>query len=121
MEDIKVWGIHTLNASLFLSKNVIALGWKEFGDLTQIEGTREAFKAHYANVYPNAKKGQIPTSSGMLFRFLHEVQVGDYVIFPSKIERKINIGIVEGGYYYEASGDEYVHRRKVKWTALRNR
>ena len=31
----------------------------------------------------------------MLYRFVCEVQVGDYVVFPSKIDRKINIGIVE--------------------------
>jgi len=113
-EDTRVWGIHTLNDTLFLSKSLIALGWKEFGDLSEIEGNREAFKEHYAKVYPNAKKGQIPTSSGMLFRFMNEVQVGDYIVFPSKIDRKINIGIIESGYYYEDDG-EYVNRRKVKW------
>lgn len=42
----------------------------------------------------------------MLYRFRHEVQVGDYVVFPSKSDRKVNIGVVEG---------EYVQTRKVKW------
>lgn len=114
-EEKKVWGIHTLNDSLFLSKNLIAIGWREFGDLKNVEGSRDAFKAHYAEVYPDVKKGQIPTSSGMLYRFLYEAQIGDYVVFPSKIDRKINIGIIESDYYFEDADGEYVQRRKVKW------
>lgn len=114
-EEKKVWGIHTLNDNLFLSKDLIAIGWREFGDLTKVEGSRDAFKAHYAEVYPDVKKGQIPTSSGMLYRFLYEAQIGDYVVFPSKIDRKINIGTIESDYYFEDADGEYVQRRKVKW------
>lgn len=51
----------------------------------------------------------------MLYRFIHEVQIGDYVVFPSKSDRKINIGTVEGDYFYEDNDGEYVQRRKVKW------
>ena len=114
-EEKKIWGIHTLNDNLFLNKNVIALGWEPLGDLAQIEGTREAFKARYSEVYPDAKKGNIATSAGMLYRFKCEAQTGDYVIFPSKTDRKINIGIIEGDYYYEENDGDYVQRRKVKW------
>ena len=28
----RIWGIHTTDDSLFLHNNVIAIGWKEFGD-----------------------------------------------------------------------------------------
>ena len=114
-EEKRVWGIHTLDDNLFLSKSLIALGWEEFGDLSLLEGTREKFKEHYIETYPDAKKGQIPMSSGMLYRFIHEVQIGDYVVFPSKIDRKINIGTVESGYYYDTTDGHYVQRRKVKW------
>ena len=51
----------------------------------------------------------------MLYRFIYEMQVGDYVVFPSKTDRMINIGMVEGEYYYEPSAPEYVQQRKVKW------
>lgn len=114
-EEKRVWGIHTLNDNLFLSKDLIAIGWRDFGDLTKIEGTRDAFKAHYVEAYPDAKKGQIANGAGMLFRFLHEAQIGDYVVFPSKIDRKINIGTIESDYYFEDADGEYVQRRKVKW------
>lgn len=114
-EDKKVWGIHTQNDSLFLNKDLIAIGWRDFGDLSKVEESRDAFKAHYIEAYPDAKKGQIANGAGMLYRFLHEVQIGDYVVFPSKTDRKINIGTIDGDYYFEDSDGEYVQRRKVKW------
>lgn len=114
-EDKKVWGIHTQNDNLFLNKDLIAIGWRDFGDLSKVEASRDAFKAHYIEAYPDAKKGQIANGAGMLYRFIHEVQIGDYVVFPSKTDRKINIGTVEGDYFYEDNDGEYVQRRKVKW------
>lgn len=113
-ENKVVWGIHTQDDGLFLNKNVIALGWDKFGDLSKIEDTREAFKAHYIECYPDAKPGAVPTSSGMLFRFINEAKIGDYVVFPSKVDRKINIGVIEDDYYF-VEKEKYCQRRKVKW------
>lgn len=114
-DEKRVWGIHTTDDSLFLHNNIIAIGWKAFGDCSSIEPTREAFKDHYCKAYPNAKKGAIATSAGMLYRFTHEMKVGDYVVFPSKIDRKINIGIVESEFFYNPQAALYVQQRKVKW------
>jgi len=114
-EEKRVWGIHTKDDNLFLQKDVIAIGWKEIGDLSKIKTERDAFKEKYAQVYPDAKKGSIANGAGMLYRFVCEVQVGDYVVFPSKIDRKINIGIVEGNYEYNPDAVEYVQQRRVKW------
>ena len=115
IEEKRVWGIHTLDQSLFLKENVIAIGWKEMGDLSCIVKSREVFKEKYIAVYPDAKKGSIATCAGMLYRFCYEVQMGDYVVFPSKNDRMINIGIVEGDYYFDAAQADYAQVRKVKW------
>lgn len=115
MEEKKVWGIHTLDDNLFLKNNVIAIGWPDLGDLSKVTATREAFKERYAQIYPNDKPGAIPTSAGMLYRFIHEIKIGDYVVFPSKVDRMVNIGVVEGEYTYVDSEKEYVQQRKVKW------
>ena len=114
-DEKRIWGIHTTDDSLFLHNHIIAIGWKEFGDCSSIEPTREAFKDHYCKVYPNAKKGAIATSAGMLYRFTHEMKVGDYVVFPSKVDRKINIGVVESEFFYNPQAPLYVQQRKVKW------
>lgn len=116
-EEKRVWGIHTLDDSLFLKGELIAIGWKEMGDLSVINNTREVFKSKYAEVYPDAKKGSIATSAGMLYRFCHEAQVGDYVVFPSKADRNIYIGVIEGVYQHDENAYEYVNQRKVKWLA----
>jgi restriction system protein len=114
-EESRFWGIHTLNDNLFLKDNIIAIGWPKMGDLALVEANREAFKEKYVQVYPEAKKGNIATSAGMLYRFCHEVQIGDYVVFPSKINREVNIGVIEGEYIYDSTQEEYVQTRKVKW------
>ena len=100
MEEKRVWGIHTLDDYMFLNRSVIAIGWKPMGDLSEIAPDREAFKKKFASVYPEAKLQAVANSAGMLYRFVHEVKVGDYVVFPSKINRQINIGIIEGDYQY---------------------
>ena len=114
-EEKRVWGIHSLNDGLLLKEGIIAIGWKEIGDLSLVDNSREAFKTKYAEAYPKTKKGSIATSAGMLYRFCHEAQVGDYVVFPSKADRTINIGIIEGEYKYDENAYEYANQRKVKW------
>ena len=111
----KIWGIHTQDEGLFLKDDKIAIGWKEIGNLKDIPANRDDFKEKYIQIFPDAKKGSIPTSVGMLYRFCHEVQIGDFVVYPSKSDRMINIGEVTGDYVYAADAHEYVQQRDVKW------
>lgn len=113
--NARIWGIHTMDDSLFLNQNIIAIGWDATGDLSRIEPTREAYKNEYIRAYPNAKKGSVATGAGMLYRFSCEMQKGDYIVFPSKIDRKINIGIVKSDYFHDNAAAMYPNRRKVKW------
>ena len=113
--NARIWGIHTMDDSLFLNQNIIAIGWDTIGDLSRIEPTREAYKNEYIRAYPNAKKGSVATGAGMLYRFFCETQKGDYIVFPSKIDRKINIGIVESDYFHDDAAAMYPNQRKVKW------
>lgn len=114
-DEKRVWGIHTMNDALFLNDNIIAIGWSKMGDLKQIEGNRDAFKERYNTVYPDSKKGAVANGAGMLYRFVYDVQIGDYVVFPSKIDRRINIGTIESDYIYNPDATEYVQQRKVRW------
>ena len=115
MEEKKVWGIHTMDDYMFLNRNLIAIGWKEMGDLSALDPERDAFKKKYMSVYPDAKLQAVANSAGMLYRFVHETKIGDYVVFPSKVNREINIGIIEGDYVYSSGETEYVQTRKIKW------
>lgn len=113
-DEKRVWGIHTMNDQLFLTHDLIAIGWKEMGDLSLISPNRNAYKERYAKVYPKAKKQMVAGGAGMLYRFVCEAQIGDYIVFPSKFNREINIGIIEDNYYYAPDAAEFVQQRKVK-------
>jgi restriction system protein len=120
MKEVTIWGIHggkTGDAdSLFLKKNVVAVGWAKMGDLPKIGPTRDGFKAAVAQAYPDAKPGAIPNNAGQPYRFVHEMQVGDLVVYPSKRDRQVHIGRIEGGYRHDPSGEEsYPNRRPVAW------
>ena len=115
MEDKRIWGIHTMDDHMFLNNGIIAIGWRDIGDLSLLPAEREAFKEKYQKTYPDSKIQATANSAGMLYRFVHEAKNGDYVVFPSKFNREINIGIIEGDYVYNPSQTEYVQTRKVKW------
>ena len=111
-----VWGIHTTNDLLFLNTSVIAIGWERMGNLALLPATKVGFVSQYSKAYPDAKKRSVSVGVGMLFRFYNEIKIGDYVVYPSKIDRMINIGQVTGNYFFDEKDDVcLVHRRTVKW------
>ena len=118
--ETNLWGIHAGKTgdadALFLKKNCVALGWTKMGDLTSLKADRDAFKARVAEVYPEKKPGAIPNNAGQLFRFVHEMKLGDMVIYPSKRDRQVHLGRVESDYTYDPKTEPgYPHARKVKW------
>jgi restriction system protein len=120
MNEIFVWGIHAGKTgdadSLFMKKHVVALGWTSMGDLSKIKPERDAFKEEVKRVYPNKTPGAIANNAGQLYRFVHELQKGHYVVYPSKHDRQVHIGQVEGKYEYRPDLEkEYPHVHSVKW------
>jgi len=113
-----VWSIHAGTTgqadSIFLEKNQVAVGWPRIADLREIPPDRDSFKQRMKEAYPEAKQGAIPTTAGVLFRFLHEVKPGDLVVYRSKVDKKVHIGEITGDYDY-VSGARYPHRRPVRW------
>lgn len=118
--EVTFWGIHggkTGDADrLLLKGNCVALGWVKMGDLSGIRPDREAFKARVSEIYPDAKPGAIPNNAGQLFRYVHEMKPNDIIVYPSKRDRQVHLGRVEGSYRYDPSKEErYPHLRPVKW------
>lgn len=116
----RLWGIHAGRTgdadSLFLQKNVIALGWNKIGDLSRLKGGREDLKVAVERAYPEKKPGGVAGSAGQLFRFANEMKNGDLVLYPSKQDRLVHVGRVEGPYRHDpASEPGYPHQRPVKW------
>jgi restriction system protein len=113
-----IWGIHMGREHGLdpVERGYVAIGWSEMGDLATIAPNREAFKQTYARAYPEDKAGTIPVAAGVAFRFAVEMKPGDLVIFPSKPDRMVNIGVVEGNYRYMANDPlDRPQHRSVKW------
>ena len=102
--------------ALFKSKSVIALGWHGTQDLTQLPNDREAFKAAYREAFPEASEGNVNASASQLYRFVHELQEGDVVAYPSKLDRQVHLGRVNGPYtFVSKAAVGYCHQRSVTW------
>lgn len=101
--------------TLFLKKNYAGIGWK-IGDLGSLRPTREAFKQKIQEAFPELKQGATRNFTGQLFRFVHEIKVGDTIVYPSKLDRQVHIGKFTGPCKYDPTVDEnYPNLRPVKW------
>jgi restriction system protein len=88
-----IWGIHggkTGDAhSLFLNKNVVAVGWPAMGDLSAIPPNREAFKAAVAKTYPQHKPGAIPNNAGCCIAVRGGILPAGSASFPETCHRSL--------------------------------
>ena len=124
--EIVMWGIHAGRGGeadgLFRKDKRIALGWSAIGDLRLLPADREAFKTAVAAAYPEFKAAAIPNQAGQIYRFIHEMQVGDLVVYPSKQDRVISVGRVVGDYEYNPKQNPaFPHQRKVEWISSQAR
>jgi restriction system protein len=117
--ETNIWGIHAGKTGdadeLFLKRNCVGLGWTRIGDLSKLDPDREAFKSLVAEKYPE-KPSAVPVNAGQLFRFVHEMKRGDFIAYPSKRDRHVHLGRVEGDYRFDPKTEPgYPHVRAVKW------
>lgn len=117
----KVWGLHMPVEIGFeaVEASRVSIGWAAMGDLSQLPKDRQAIKAAISRAYPGKKQGAIPVEAGVIYRFVHEIKAGDYVVYPSKHDRLVNIGRFTGEFVYEVGPQEdddgYPNSRKVEW------
>ncbi|MBC8509418.1 MAG: restriction endonuclease [Chloroflexi bacterium] len=119
MDEITIWGIHAGKKgdaeTLFKKHDVVAIGWHELGSFADL-ASREDFKKKYSEIFPAKSKGHVATSAGQLYRFTHEMNVGDLIVFPSREEREVLIGEIVGDYQHKPEvNQEYPNQRKVNW------
>lgn len=116
-DEVRVWGIHMGEhvGARPIEQGYVAIGWPDLGDLRQYPD-REALKAALAKIYPDKKAGSRPVDAGILYRFGHEMKLGDLVVYPSKHDRMVNIGHIKGDLEHLADDPHnYPNHRKVKW------
>jgi restriction system protein len=120
VKERPIWGIHMGkgHARRPIDESYIAIGWSKMGNLAKLPADRDDFKKAVAKTYPQIKPGAIPVVAGTLFKFAYEMKIGDLVIYPSKIDRMVNLGTIEDGYEFKPSTDDGdgPNRHSVKWT-----
>jgi restriction system protein len=97
-----------------LDNNVVTIGWNKFNDLSKIK-SREELTRLYLKLNPGSKKMKAANEVGQIWRFIQEIQKGDLVALPLKMQSGISIGKVESDYQYKEITPNIKHIRYVKW------
>lgn len=99
----------------FLSRQMVAIGWRELGDISNVH-TREQISKLVASTYPDNNKFHNAASAGQVYRFREEIMPGKAVVTYDSSQRTYHLGTVTGDYaYHPEYGSELVHTRPVKW------
>jgi restriction system protein len=117
----KVWGIHMPEwvGDDPIEKSYACLGWPDVGNIFEFPADREAYKVAIHHAYPEKKPGAIPVDAGTLYRFAHEIEAGDLIVYPSKHNRMVNIGQATGKKWHRPGNnngdDDFPNFIGVKW------
>ena len=102
----------------------VAIGWSEVGrDLREFSDL-ESLRAAVKHGDPGATVMAVAMGAGQLWRFAHELRVGDIVLTADPVNHKVHGGELASDYRFVAGGDAqcpYEHRRDVKWTHVFDR
>ncbi len=126
MNCARIWAVRAggngQGESIFLDRNQIALNFVEaVADVSDLPATRTAFKEMFGQS-SDAKPSAIPIQAGQLYRFVHELSIGDFVIYPRRADRSLHWGEITGPYVFDPGDSiEFAHRRAVRWIAKKSR
>ncbi len=118
-----LWVIHISNhekiAQRAQEEGFVCIGWTKMGDASPYN-TREAMKTAMRKTWPDWSDPTVYASYGQVFRFAHEMKIGDPLVYPVKGSRELMIGEVSGPYRWakddpELFKNDYCNVRKVKW------
>ncbi|MDE2362523.1 MAG: restriction endonuclease [Hyphomicrobiales bacterium] len=102
--------------AIFLKASEIALATEVADDAGKLPAARAAFKEAFARAAPHAEPASVPLAAGQLYRFVHEMRIGDNVVYPRKSDRTLRWGEIVGPYVFqEDRTNPFSHRRGVRW------
>lgn len=101
---------------LFLDHDIIVLTDSDLSDLRKLPAKRQAFYKEYQKRHPGDTRTGVSGIGGKFFRFVHEIQIGDMVLYPSLKDKQIYIGKIVGEYSYNLKPNpKFPHHRGVIW------
>ena len=80
----------------FRDQEVAAVGWDLLAAVASSGASREKLKAIYRATAPSAKEGEVVSGASQVWRFVNEIQNGDWVLTYSPINRVYSLGTFIG-------------------------
>lgn len=99
-----------------LSQNIMCIGWDEMGNLLDYS-SKEDMTIKLQEIYEKPE-ASFKNDSLALWKFTHEMQIGDIVIVKKGQNQMIGRGIVESDYVYDETLPDFRHVRKMQWTNI---
>lgn len=120
----RLWVVHISNdleiAARAQAEGFICIGWTRIGDLGPYDSPEE-LKEAYKRAFPHKSAASVRSSYMQVFRFAHEIQIGDPVVYPIKSSQYVMIGRIAGNYEWsddpELRERDYCNLRRVEWLA----
>jgi restriction system protein len=102
---------------LFRQRSSAAIGWTELAENAKPGMTRQQLIEIYRTVDPLAKPGTAISGASQVWRFIHEIKEGDWVVTYSPPNRTYMIGKVQGASEYkpEWKDDGMALARAIAW------
>lgn len=102
----------------FLTDNRVYLTWNDLNvDLKSFEDQTD-LKDFLIEHYELPKAKTAVNWASQIYPIVAKMQIGDWVVLPSKRSRTIHFGKITGDYVYDESlGSPYYHYRAVTWFA----
>lgn len=105
MKDVKLWVVRAGQAGVhfdvFAEKQLVAIGMSEELGADALQLERSALSAAVAKQHPSWPDGRVRTLAGQLYRFVHEVEVGERVATYDPNGRRYLIGTVASQARYQ--------------------
>jgi hypothetical protein len=89
---------------LALDEGVALIGWSDLGELSS-EMSRDDLKELIREQYGEERVQSLASQAGQIYRFIHDVKVGDLVVLPLRTKpNHVAVGRILGPYRYRADG-----------------
>lgn len=116
----RMWMVRGEGGSLydaFRERGVAAVGWNQLAAHAKPGVGRKQLIALYQSVEPQAKQGTVVSGASQVWRFVNDIQDGDWVITYSPANRLYSIGKVTGPaeHHPEWAEQGMPLARKVQW------
>ncbi|MDR0458118.1 MAG: restriction endonuclease [Burkholderiaceae bacterium] len=109
-------GSHGEYEQKFIQEKRVYVTWDDLNvDLSKLQ-QRSELNAAMVERYPDVKPKAVLNWVGQVWPFAHDMQKGDLVVLPLKMQPAVYIGEITGGYQFEKDGpNPFFHSRSVKW------